>query len=362
MDLSGIPVIDGHCHFFAVKDVPADLFRTLTPSLNPVAAQDIRNTLAYGAMIGQLRSFLGVRGPEEEVLAERERRIKDDYRQYVTDLLEDALIESLVVDVGYKPAGVDGPAFEELVPVPVRYVYRIETEVDRLCQEGLPFPEAEERFFQALEEALSWPKLAALKSIIAYRTGLKIQKVNRASLVKGAAGEKEIRDYFFLKAVEKSIEMALPMQIHTGFGSSTIDLSLANPALLKGFLDDPAFRDARLVLLHGGYPYSFEAGYLANVYSHVYLDLSEINLFIPSGFSGALRSVFEMCPFNKAMYGSDGFIVPESCWLGARTGRKGLADLLGEFITNGLLDQDRAVEIAGWILSGTARKFYRLDG
>jgi predicted TIM-barrel fold metal-dependent hydrolase len=339
-----------------------DLAKVLTLSLNEMPAEDIRNTLGYRSMLRELRSFFGMSGSEKDILGERKRRMEEDYSQYTVDLLQDAKIDMLVIDVGYKPAHVNSEAFEELVPARVRYVYRIETVLDEIWQERVSFSQAEEKFYQALEEAFASHRMVALKELIGYRTGLDVKEVKRTSLVKGVPNEKDFRDYFFLKAVEKSIEMGCPVQIHTGFGESNIDMSTNNPLLLKGFLENPKYREATIVLLHGSYPYSFEAGYLANVYPNVYLDLSAMNVFSPRYvFRHGIATIFNMCPFNKAMYGSDGEVIPETHWLGAKVAKEELSLLFAMYVDDGLLDEDFAWAAAKMILSDTAQKVYRLS-
>ena len=288
--------------------------------------------------------------------------MQENYRQYVIDLLRDANIDTFIIDVGYMPAQVSAKAFEELVPAKVYYVYRIETVIDEIWEQKLTFRQAEDKFYETLEEAFVTPRLVAIKELIGYRTGLDIKQVNRISLINDAPNEKQFRDYFFLCAVEKSIKKGYAIQVHTGFGESNIDISTNNPLLLKGFLEDPKYREATIILLHGSYPYSFEAGYLANVYPNVYLDLSAMNVFGPPYvFRTGIKNIFQFCPFNKAMYGSDGELIPDTHWLGAKVAKKELSLLFSTYVKDGLFNEDYAVKAAKMILSNTARILYNLS-
>ena len=360
LDLSHFQVIDTHCHFFNVEYQEHNLAKTLTMSLNEVPEEDMRRTLGYRKMLKELKAFLRVEGAERDILAERKRRMEEDYRQYVAGLFKDACIDTLIIDTGYNPPGSSYEAFEEFVPAKVRYVYRIETVLDEVWKEKLSFDKAEERFCLALDEAFGSLDVVALKSIIGYRTGLHVKEVNRDDLVHGNHSEKKFRDYFFLRAVEKTMEMGCPMQVHTGFGESNIDLLANNPFLLKGFLDNPKYEGSNIIFLHGCYPYSFEAGYLANVYPNVYLDLSEINLLTPYGFRQGIRRILEMCPLSKVMYGSDGFTVPEAHWIGAKVAKEELAYLFSIYIDDGLFDESDALAAAKMILFETSKKLYHL--
>lgn len=68
-----------------------------------------------------------------------------------------------------------------------------------------------------------------------------------------------------------------------------------------------------------------------------------------------------MAPFDKILYGSDGFLIPEIHWLGSRMIRRIMADILAELIDKGLFDFDLAMETASLIFSENSRKLYRLD-
>ena len=359
MDLASLPVIDNHCHLFDLEYQERDLARTLSLSLNDLPLDQLVKTLSYRKLLKELGDFLGVHGRDEEILGKREHLMKTSYKQYVGDLFGDVRINTLLVDLGYKPAEVGLAEFEELVPARVKYLYRIETVLDEVWKQGLGLTAAEEKFYQSLDDAIS-RGIVGIKSIIGYRTGLEIRERPRSDLKKGIGDEKEFRDYFLLRAIEKAIEAGLPLQIHAAFGESNLNLLNNNPLLLKGLLDDPKYGQVVIVLVHGGYPYSFEAGYLAAMYPGVYLDISEMVPFVPLGARQGIRSMIDMCPLNKIMYGSDGFILPDLHWLGARVAKQEIAAILTELIELGLLDQDLALSIAGDIFFDTAQKVYGL--
>ena len=68
------------------------------------------------------------------------------------------------------------------------------------------------------------------------------------------------------------IDRGLPVQMHTGFGDRDLRLATVNPALLQGFLALAEPTGTPMVLLHC-YPYHREAGWLASVFPHVYVDV-----------------------------------------------------------------------------------------
>jgi hypothetical protein len=359
LDIANLPVIDNHCHLFDVAYQERNLARTLSLSLNEMPLDQLTNTLVYRKMLKELGDFLGVHGRDEDILARRERLMQTDYQQYVDSLFKDARIHTLLVDLGYKPVEVGLAEFEALAPARVKYLYRIETVLDEIWQQGLGLAAAEEKFYQSLDEAIR-RGIVGIKSIIGYRTGLDIKERPRADLRKNIKDEKEFRDYFLLRTIEKAIELGLPLQVHAAFGESNINLLNNNPLLLKGVLDNPKYNRVTIILVHGGYPYSFEAGYLAAMYPDVYLDISEMVPLVPLGSSQGIRNMIDMCPLNKIMYGSDGFALPDLHWLGARVAKQEIAAILSELIALGLQDQDLALATAGNIFFDTARKVYNL--
>ncbi|MBW2369852.1 MAG: amidohydrolase family protein, partial [Deltaproteobacteria bacterium] len=307
-DLSDLPVVDNHCHLFNTTFKSHDPSAVLSMSLNDMPAEQRRHTMIYRYLLRELRHFWGMKNVSDEILlSERLKRMKTDYTQWVADIFSDVRIHALIVDLGYQPAVQSLDDFENLVPARVHYMFRIESVLDELWENlrngRIDFPAAEDQYFAALEEGLNQPGIVAAKSIIGYRTGLEIQPVVRKDLQNTDPTEKAFRDYFFAQTLAKAAEINLPVQIHASFGESNIDMRRNHPGMLKWVLDQPTFRDVRIVLVHGGYPHSFAAGYLAAVYPNVYVDISAMFPFVPLGSRQGLRDIFDMCPFNKIMYG-----------------------------------------------------------
>src|SRR5205823_6279370 len=130
------------------------------------------------------------------------------------------------------------------------------------------------------------PKVAAFKSIAAYRSGLDIgvpepAEVERAfsivrrDVVPGRRPRltaKPLIDAMLWTVLPIAAATGTPVQFHTGFGDPDLDLRLANPLHLRAVFEAEALRELRVVCLHS-YPYVREAGYLASVYPGVYVDL-----------------------------------------------------------------------------------------
>lgn len=360
MDLARLPVLDTHAHLFDIEYQERDFSEIFTLSLENPPPDQRSQTLIYHWFIKELALYLGCNPEEEEIQAVRAEKIRHDYRGYVRNLFADACIEGLVVDVGYLPAAVSLDDFDRLAPCPVKYLYRIETVLDKLWQERVSFHLALERFDSALEEAMMRSNFIGLKSIIGYRTGLAVEKVseNKARSAYNNGREKAVRDFFLLRALSFCRERGLPIQLHTSFGESNNNLLLNNPLLLKPLFQDEEIKKQRIVMVHAGYPHTFEAGYLCAMYPNVYCDISEFVPLVPLGMSKGLADIMDMCPLNKIMYGSDAFIVPEFNWFGATVFKRKLSALLSDIQNQGIIDETLALDIAEMISHRNAKSFY----
>jgi predicted TIM-barrel fold metal-dependent hydrolase len=113
------------------------------------------------------------------------------------------------------------------------------------------------------------------------------------------------------------------------------------------------------VLLHC-YPYHREAAYLADMFPHVYVDLSLALTFSGASAGRIVAETMEVAPFTKQVYSSDGFGLAELHYLGACHFRAGLARVLGGWIEDGACTLPDAERIASLIASENARRIYPL--
>ena len=131
-------------------------------------------------------------------------------------------------------------------------------------------------------------------------------------------------------------------------------------------LNDPAFRGAKLVLIHGGAgPYAKQAAFLMSK-PNVYADFSEQDqIFSARAFSLVLRDWLETYP-EKVLYGTDLFPgTPEMDWdvIGWQanaTAREALAMALTAMVRDGEITRARASELARMVLRENAMKLYGL--
>lgn len=325
-----------------------------------------RNTLFFRRSLRDIAELLQCE-PREEAILERRRQL--GLEQITQRSLQAAKLEALILDDGFQ-AGDILPLEWHAQFVPVRRLLRLEWLAEQLIPGCATFQEFADRFRAALEAPPE--NVVGFKSIAAYRTGLEItaptveQAAGRFAFVKGQVplrlADKTMIDYLLGLALEIAARRRLPVQFHTGFGDPDLDLRLANPLCLRAVLEEPRFRPAPIVLLHASYPFTREAGYLASVYSQVYLDTS---LAVPSlsvaGMRATLQQLLELAPVSKLLYSSDAHGIPELYYLAAKHGREVLAWALEQAISAGDLTAREADEAGTLILGGNARRLY-LEG
>jgi hypothetical protein len=172
------------------------------------------------------------------------------------------------------------------------------------------------------------------------------------------------QDYIFRSLVAQAAPLHLEVHIHSAVGSGNYyHLSEGNAMDLENILRDPRYKDTTFVMIHGGFPYTEQSIWLAAL-PNVYLDTSEFNTLIyPAQYSRILKEWFEIFP-EKIVFGSDCFpysreiAVPETYWLAVQTARAASAAALAEMISEGEINETRAMEIArGYFHDNTAKLF-----
>jgi predicted TIM-barrel fold metal-dependent hydrolase len=255
----------------------------------------------------------------------------------------------------------------------VEMLLRLETFAQQLIVEQPTFSRFLDAFVAGVEGARASGHIG-LKSIIAYRTGLDIGWPTRDDaarafgLVKDEAeragsvrlADKALCDFLLVTALDIANRDALPVQFHTGFGDTDLDMFKANPFHLRPLLESDRFRNVPFVLLHAAYPYVRELGYLAAMYRNVYMDISLAIPFITIQIPDMVRQALALTPLNKILYASDAFSIPEIYWLANRWGRAALETVLSELVTANVLSGAQAYTAGRQILRENARTIYGL--
>jgi predicted TIM-barrel fold metal-dependent hydrolase len=371
MDLSAIPLFDHHCHALRRPGAALDgvsFRRHFSESADPGMAPHLPFSLFYQRGLRDLAALLGCEASEEAVLAARQSQ---PLEAHACRLFEAANIAVMLVDTGFRAA--ENFSLEEhraFLPCAVHEVIRLESLAEELIAQTASFGGCEEAYRAALGDARS-RGIRAFKSIAAYRGGLEIAPRARTeaaaafpALKEAARREGRVRlsdrpflEYILRIGLEAAASQELPVQFHTGFGDDDADLRTANPLHLRPLLRDEALRGAKFVLLHT-FPYSREAGYLAGIYSHVFVDLSLTIPFTAHGGAAAIGAALEQAPTSKLLLATDAFSIPELFYLGGLYARESLAVALDQLQAEGWLTASQAERAAHQALYDNAAALY----
>ena len=393
MDFSELPVIDVHGHPYTRKEkLTADEWVNVTAfgggsrqyleaggiSVDDDILQDLqrnkRGTLYFQFMINRMAEYFGCDLDAGNIVVARNATIMEKgYPAYVHDLHQAGNITTLIMDFGYPLPPVSVETFREEAGVAVVPLLRIEVLIQELLESDCGWLEFKRRYDEGIAEALSTGGYKGLKSIIAYRTGLDISPASRTPdqglialdvirRARGRSGDavKQLRDHLFCRAVELCIDHDVPFQVHTGMGDWEVHLAACRPALLMDLFRFPAYRACKFLLVHTGYPYHAEAGYIANVLPNIWCDISEGLPFAGNAAKRIIAEVLEMAPISRVCYGSDAFGSPEPFYTSVLLGKQALEQVMNELVSERFLSEVDAHQAAKMILADNARKLYQL--
>lgn len=380
VDLAAQPVTDIHCFSFApspthTRESLTKLFMAGGPTVKSFRAEvrksDLDYSVAYKRMISGLSSFLDVKGTDLEVLRERNRRAKD-FKGYARALFEDASIKRIAVDNGLEP--VDFEEFRNYAPAKADRIFRVEPLLRRLLESSKTFEELLEAFDDSTSSAIRKGGFAGFKSVIAYRTGLDIGVVDQAAArrsfrQRSRSEEREwfgpkvkpLRDFLLLRLAGKSKGLGAFLEIHTGVGDTDVIADKCNPLLLRSFLKTAEVSSIPVVLIHGGFPYTMEAAWLASVFPNVYFELSTPfpPTFFPALSATRYKEVLEVVPSTRIVYGSDAIETPENHWMSAKLAKRALGSALGELVAQHVVGDGEARRIADLVMNRNAQNLLR---
>ena len=113
------------------------------------------------------------------------------------------------------------------------------------------------------------------------------------------------------------------------------------------------------MLLHN-YPYHREAGYLAQVFPHVYVDAGLATHNLGARAPALLAEALELAPYGKFLYSSDAFGLPELYYLGAALFRSALSVFLRTGLYEDLFSERTAVRVTRMLCADNAKRAYQL--
>jgi hypothetical protein len=376
LNLASIPILDHHCHAFERRETAysaLEFQRFFSEGGDEgIVAQHTPNSVFFRWAVKELAHFLSCEPETEAVLA---ARAAISLNELGARMLRDANIPVLLIDYGLP--GADRMSIDEmkasLPKVRIEPILRLETMAQELILKYETFGQLVEALVTTVENARTAGHVG-LKSIIAYRTGLAIRETSKAEAdetfrtVKERAkrdgrvrlADKPLNDYLLLRALEVAEKQALPLQFHTGLGDNDLDMLYANPLHMRPLFESIQYKHVPFVLLHASYPYVRELGYLASLYSNVWMDLGLAVPFATVDIPSVWRQALSLTPISKVLFSTDAYSLPDIYWLAARWGRWGLAQVLDELMAIGAFTQGEALDAAHKILHGNSEKLYEV--
>ena len=352
-------LIDHHCHGVLLRDADEATLESLLTEGGPFPGGSVFDSGIGFAFRRLCPPILGM-DADAPLSGYISRRAELGVAEVSRRFLRAAGLSALCVDTGYIPEQVTSPGeLAELAGAPAHEIARLEQIAEAVASTQ---PSAAS-FADAAREALAERAATAVgfKSIAAYRVGLELNPERpTAAEVTGAAGcflrafaghagsSRLVHETLHRFLIWTANDLGLPIQFHVGYGDRDVDLHRCNPLLLT-----PLIRELRVpVMLLHNYPFHREAGYLAQVFPHVYMDVGLATHNLGYRSSALLAEALELAPYGKFLFSSDAFGLPELYYLGATLFRRALSEFLR--------DAPEAERIARLIMSENARRVYGL--
>jgi predicted TIM-barrel fold metal-dependent hydrolase len=369
------PLVDHHCHGVLVRDADQ---ATLESMLNEGAAPNL-TTGRGGSMFDSQAGFafrrlcppvLGL-PPHAELPDYVLRRAELGATEVSKRFLVAAGMSALCVDTGYTPEPITSPAeLGGLAGATAHEIVRLERVAEDVVAAGI----GAAGFADAVRSALATRTASAVgvKSIAAYRTGLDLdpERPSGAEVTAAAGrwlaarttqtGPPRIADQTLQRfLIWCGVDLGLPVQFHVGYGDSDVDLDRCNPLLLTPLLRATEPAGTPVMLLHN-YPYHREAGYLAQVFPHVYIDAGLATHNLGRRAPALLAEALELAPFGKFLYSSDAFGLPELYYLAAVLFRTALSGFLEAGVQEDHFSERTVVRLTRMFCADNAKRAYHL--
>jgi predicted TIM-barrel fold metal-dependent hydrolase len=374
----GLPLVDHHVHGTNPGEVDRDSLEIMLTEGTAIAPGQTQFDSQVGFAIR--RWSAPVLGLEANASADDyiSRRLELGNEKVSRRLLRASGVNHFLNDTGAFPENVTNSVrLAELSGGKVDEIVRLEWLALQLVQRGVRAEEFPARYREFVGEMTV--EAVGMKSIIAYLNGFEFdpdrpsdKDVVRAASSWIAVAEPALTDgdtlapmialtdsvllrFFLWTAVDRG----LPLQLHTGYGSLPIALDRANPLLLLEWLKQVEPLGIDVMLIHC-YPYHREAGYLAQIFTNVYLDVGLAINYTGAASTSVIAQSLELAPFSKVLFSSDAWGPAELHHLGAVLWRRGMTQVLGQWVADGDWSLPDAQRVAAMVGRENANRVYRL--
>ncbi len=364
-------LVDHHCHGVLARDADEATLESMLTEGASWPGGSVFDSQAGLAFRRLCPPVLGL-PPHAELTDYVVRRAELGATEASKRFLVAAGVSVLCVDTGYTPEPLTSPAeLGGLAGATAHEIVRLERVAEDVAAAGV----GAASFADAVRSALATRTVSAVgtKSIAAYRTGLDLRAERpsdaevtaaagrwlAAMRMTGASPPRLADETLQRFLIWCGVDLRLPVQFHVGYGDSDVDLHRCNPLLLTPLLRAIQPTGVPVMLLHN-YPYQREAGYLAQVFPHVYVDTGLATHNVGTRAPALLAEALELAPFGKFLYSSDAFGLPELFYLGAALFRSALSSFLRRGLEEDLYTERVAVRLTRMLCADNAKRAYQL--
>jgi hypothetical protein len=366
-------LVDHHCHGVLYRDADEATLESMLTEGTGWPGGSVVDSQAGFAFLRLCPPVLGL-PPHAELADYVARRAEVGAAEVSKLFLGAAGLSRLCVDTGFTPEPLTSP--DELGGLAGATAHEI-IRLERVAEDVAAAGAGAAGFADAVRSALATRTegvagVAGFKSIAAYRTGLDLRperppdaEVRAAAgrWLTGAgrtAGPPRLADETLTRfLIWCGVDIGLPVQFHVGYGDSDVDLHRCNPLLLTPLLRAIQPTGVPVMLLHN-YPYHREAGYLAQVFPHVYIDAGLATHNLGARAPALLAETLELAPYGKFLYSSDAFGLPELYYLSAALFRQALSGFLRAGLVQDLYAERSLVRLTRMLCADNAKRAYQL--
>ncbi|KAI0152882.1 amidohydrolase-domain-containing protein [Xylariaceae sp. FL1272] len=411
------PIVDNHAHPLLKNEFMGKhpLLSTASEAHGD-ALEDSRYSLAHIRAVNILANHLGCERSWDAVAEAIAQKRATDADAWIRVCLNG--IETILLDDGLNASDeVESYSWHDsFVPSRCKRIVRIEAVAEDLIAHYCRSAKTDRRDLNledaiiadirgTLERFLDDPEVVGFKSVICYRGGLDIPPSDNASeaaardtlstlidnhlsgandFIKNKRLQHPVINHYLVHLIAKLItehpaQLKKPIQFHTGLGDNdigirpvlscyiveihmltyVITLIKSSPSHMQTFIRE--YPSVPIVILHASYPWTREAGYLAAMYKNVYADIGEVFPFLSQhGQESVIRQIFELCPWSKILWSTDGHWFPETYLVSTVQIRSVLKTVIGELVSTCQISGKQAYDLVNAILFTNSKKLYNL--
>lgn len=368
--LARVSLVDHHTHSIVRGTVDREAFTLMLTESDRRSAADaagMDSQVAF-AVRRSCAPLLGL--PEHASAADYlEQRLAMTNEAAAGRLLPHAGVGRMLVDTGFRPDDLVAVGeLGRLAGARTETIVRLEGVMERVARDGVPAAGFADAFRSALRTEAEGA--VGLKSIIAYRCGLDFDPARPSDREVGeragawfreieTTGRSRLTDPVLLRfGLWEGAATGLPLQVHTGYGDPDLDLHRCDPLLLTDFIR--ATEGTCPILLLHTYPFQRHAGYLAQMFPHVFVDVGLAVTFTGAASTQVVGESLELAPFTKVLFSTDAWGLPELHVLGSWLFRRAMSRVLGAWVAAGDWSLEDAARVVEFVGSGNARRVYGL--